>query len=258
MPNLIFTSTGSTINGIPVSAVTTSATLWTSGSTGTYNIKAINDSIIDVTGDYATAEGYDTLATNTASHAEGLGTTANGYASHTEGQYTTATGQWSHSEGQSTTAIGDASHAGGIQVVANNTAEWARAGAGSYGQYGFVDFFGASTSAAIGELFIGGGVNERFSIPTDTAFRYRLNVIARVPATGDVKEWEALGLIKNVGGTTSIVGSSLNSTFADASLATASLAVSANNTNDALYVERTGIAATTIKWYGRLEYVKTL
>jgi len=230
VPNMQFTSTGSTINGVPVSAVTTSASLWTSGSTGSYNIRAVNDTIIDATGNYAYAEGAATTAVGIASHAEG----------------------------SNTVAFGTASHAGGIEAIANNTAEWARAGQGSYGQYGFVDFFGASTTAALGEIFIGGGVNERFSIPTDTAFRYRLNIIARVPATGDVKEWEALGLIKNVGGTTSIVGSSNTSTFADASLATASIGVSADNTNDSLLVERLGVAGTTIKWYGRLEYVKTL
>jgi hypothetical protein len=65
-------------------------TYWTSGSTGNYSIKTINNSGLDATGNYAVSEGYDTLASGQASHAEGHNTTASGNNSHTEGTDTTA------------------------------------------------------------------------------------------------------------------------------------------------------------------------
>jgi hypothetical protein len=56
-------------NGFDVTGITDN--YWTSGSTGTYSIKAKNDTTIDATGDYAHAEGDGTLASGATSHAEG-------------------------------------------------------------------------------------------------------------------------------------------------------------------------------------------
>jgi hypothetical protein len=47
---------------------------WTDGSSGNYSIKTINDSSVDATGDYAVAEGYNTIASGNTSHAEGYNT----------------------------------------------------------------------------------------------------------------------------------------------------------------------------------------
>jgi hypothetical protein len=109
---------------------------WTSGSTGNYSIKAKNDTAIDATGNYALAEGGNTLASGTASHAEGSGTTALGNSSHSEGYTTTASGSGSHAEGDTTVASGnfgshsegnltlasgEASHAEGTSTQATNT-----------------------------------------------------------------------------------------------------------------------------------------
>ena len=91
----------------------TGTTLWINGSAGTYSLKAINDSGLDATGDYALAEGYITLASGFASHAEGRQTQATGIASHAEGRQTQATGITSHAEGYLTKAHGDYSHAEG-------------------------------------------------------------------------------------------------------------------------------------------------
>ena len=63
---------------------------WTSGSTGLYSIKAINDTSVDATGDYAVAQGSNTLASGVASSSEGNATTALGDNSHTEGENTQA------------------------------------------------------------------------------------------------------------------------------------------------------------------------
>jgi hypothetical protein len=91
---------------------------WTSGSTGNYSIKTINDSTTDATGNYAVAEGYQTLASGNYSHAEGYRTTASGEVSHAQGDNTIASGGVSHAEGGNTIAIGDYSHVEGYNSVA--------------------------------------------------------------------------------------------------------------------------------------------
>lgn len=150
--NNIELSSGSTINGIPISAFTSgftssADTYWISGSTGTSSIKANNGTAIDATGNYALAEGSGTLASGFYSHAEGNNTIAGGNASHAEGQttfalgidgshaegtvtwatgatshaegaLTTAGGDFSHAEGQATTASGNTSHAEGVSTLA--------------------------------------------------------------------------------------------------------------------------------------------
>jgi hypothetical protein len=241
----------------------TASEYWISGSTGTNSIKANNSSSIDATGNYAEAEGRNTIASGSTSHAEGNGSIAGGGASHAEGQGTKAFGGVSHTEGFETTAIGDYSHAGGWGSKSSKVGEWSRSGNGpvatGFGQYGIVDYMKKNNSAALTEIFIGGVNSERLTINAGETIRYSLTIIAKNTSTGAAKEWKADGLIKNVGGTTSMVGSQTNvSTWADASMASASLGVSADNTNDSLLVEVTGIAATTINWYGRLDYVKGL
>ena len=65
------------------------------------------------------AEGVNTIASESASHAEGAGTRASGYASHVEGGSTRASGDYSHAEGASTIASGNSSHAEGNHTTAS-------------------------------------------------------------------------------------------------------------------------------------------
>jgi len=96
-----------------------SNTIWTTGSTGQYSIKAINDSNLDATGSYAIAEGYNTLASGDYSHAEGLFTVSSGVSSHVEGNQTKALGDFSHAEGNQSTANNNTTHVEGYQSTAN-------------------------------------------------------------------------------------------------------------------------------------------
>ena len=70
-------------------------------------------------GNYATAEGYRTIAFGHYSHAEGYSTTASGNYSHAEGHSTIASGENSHAEGYQTEATGLDSHAEGWSSVAS-------------------------------------------------------------------------------------------------------------------------------------------
>jgi len=104
---------------VVVSGYYTGATeYWTSGSTGSYSIKAVNDTTIDSTGNYSVAEGFNTLASGNYSHAENEATQALGESSHSEGNQTIAEGNYSHAEGINTWAFNANSHAEGSNTQA--------------------------------------------------------------------------------------------------------------------------------------------
>jgi len=56
-------------------------TYWTSGSSGNYSLKTINDSTVDATGDYAIASGFNNLAGGNYSSAGGSASTTTGISS---------------------------------------------------------------------------------------------------------------------------------------------------------------------------------
>lgn len=78
-----------------------------------------NDSEKLPLGEYAWAEGKDTIASGYRSHAEGDNTNASGESSHAEGYHTKALGYYSHAEGAYTEVSGSYSHAEGYQIKAS-------------------------------------------------------------------------------------------------------------------------------------------
>lgn len=85
-------------------------------------------------GEYAHAEGRNTIASGAYSHAEGNDTNSPGIGSHAEGYVTTAQGHYSHSQGQMCQANGVASNASGKYLCAN---EMAQTVVGQYNDYNF-------------------------------------------------------------------------------------------------------------------------
>ncbi len=128
---------------------------------------------------------------------------------------------------------------GGVDVISN----------------GFSNTYG-NTANATPTLLTTDGTNS-FKILIDTTFRVELTLLVKNINTGDAKEWKGFGIIKNVAGTTSLVGGTLTmtSTIGDVSLATTSVTVTANNTTDCLDITVTGIAATNLLWNCGIEYV---
>ncbi len=137
----------------------------------------------------------------------GTGNIASGNYSISEGASTTASGNYSHADGVVTTAAGVYSQAGGFGAVATAPGEWARTSSTVLGiQYGIVDYYKTTTNAAMTEIFIGNIPNSRFLIIIGDSVRFICTLVAKNSSTGEVKEWKAEGLIKNVGGTTTMVG----------------------------------------------------
>ena len=199
--------------------VLTSPSYWTSGSSGSFSIRADNDSLgIDATGDYSVAEGMSTLALGEASHSEGSSTTASGLTSHAEGLFTIAIGGVSHTEGIATTAIGNASHAQGNFTIASGNASHAQ---GNYttaiGNHSHTE---GDTTQAIGDQSHAGGYNSIAS--GETSFIHSKNSLVTgsrsvvlggqniTGVTADTVYVPHLN-IKNVGSGTSIINLGIDS-----------------------------------------------
>lgn len=94
----------------------------------------------------------------------------------------------------------------------------------------------------------------KLSVQSGYSYQVRCTVIAS-DTSGNSKQWSGSGIIKNVGGTTTLVSAiTLTSTVADVSMATATITVAANDIDDTLEFTATGILATTIHWGAQVDY----
>lgn len=117
---LTFTNNAGVSFDVPMTGTSsTTPNYWISGSSGNHSIKTINSSSVDATGDFAVAQGENTLASGQASHAEGNDAIASGNNSHAEGNSTISSGDDSHAEGDSSVSSGNVSHAEGLQATAS-------------------------------------------------------------------------------------------------------------------------------------------
>jgi len=95
----------------------------------------------------------------------------------------------------------------------------------------------------------------QITLPNNSAYYFRGEVIAGVTGAGDTKGWYIEGVIKRGANAaaTSLVGTpSVTSLYADAGAATWSVAVTANATLGCLTITCTGQAATTIRWVAQV------
>lgn len=92
------------------------------------------------------------------------------------------------------------------------------------------------------------------ALAAGSAMSFIGHVVARNTSTGDMAAWYISGCLKNVSGTTSLVGTpTVTALGADAGASGWALAVTADNTNDCLQITATGAASTTIKWIGTID-----
>jgi hypothetical protein len=189
-----------------------------------------------------------------------------------------AIGENSFAEEPNSIAIGDNTYSMkknsvsiGSYSVAPNFSEYAfqginsgteplRTGFGSSTRFGNIKYYGETSNATITELFLDGTNNsERFSVLGSSSNVYRLEITALgvKASNGDSVAYSGKGLIKDLSGTTSLVGTiTMTQDFSDASLTTTSMTVVADNTNNSLKVSVTGVAATNIAWSVSVNYIK--
>jgi len=188
--------------------------------------------------------------------ASGIHTLAQGFGSTASGVASVAL--------NNSIASGDYAMSGGKAATAEHWAEWARSSSLG-GQYGFLSYITVTLDDTEkemnldGNLFIDGF--EYFTIPVDTVYRVVVTAIAR-DANFDAKEFSGVGIIKNVGGTTSLVTAiTMATSDQDAGMAGATMSVTADDANDRLAVKVTGILQSPpmeIHWFVKVAYIRVL
>lgn len=112
-----------------------------------------------------------------------------------------------------------------------------------------------TTNATPTELFIDGVASDRLNIASDTTWAFEILVAARrTDADNESAAWKFEGAIDNNAGTTALVSAVAETVLANDSAW--SVAVTADNTNDALVVTVTGQASKTIQWVARVTIVE--
>jgi len=111
-----------------------------------------------------------------------------------------------------------------------------------------------TTNDTATELFIGLAANLRLTIPSGKVFAFTINISGVKSDGSAVAHYLRQYCLKNVAGTTSEVYAPV--TIGTDNAAGTSIALSANDTNDALKVEVTGIASETWRWVAAVDAVE--
>ena len=210
----------------------------------------------NASGPYSHAEGISTTAEGDFSHAEGNGSTASASQAHAEGYQTTASGGHSHAEGANTTADGTASHASGQDswtrgvnyYQAYSTGSFSVLGDQQAGRLGLKTTTSTATPVALTADALIGNTNNQFVMPSNSAMAFTGTVLA-ASTEGDTAMWTFLALLKNIAGTVSIVGSpTVTMMFNDSGASSWTIAIEADNPNQAMSVWATGAMGADIAW----------
>lgn len=233
-------------------------------------------------GDFSHAEGNGTTASGERSHAEGDGCTATNYAAHAEGSLSHATGQYSHAENGGTasgdnshaegtgTATGGYSHAGGQNSIADLQSKIAysdgafTAWTGNKGDGQFSILPCSTTtdhSVTTRNLTIvgGGGSGSLLLVRANFTYAFTVEIAARQRDGSAMAYFTRRGMIHNEAGTTSLSGS-IQTIGTDINTPGWSIAITADDTNDALQVAVTGDpgagVGARIFWQARLDCIE--
>jgi hypothetical protein len=224
------------------------------------------------TGNQSFVSGSQSTASGTQSAAFGTSTASSAWAFST-GIYTVASGQASASFGSSSAASSDSAFASGrftAASAASTTAMGAYAKAdrhglfahssqgfsvGGSGQTILATLTKATTDDTPTELFLNNS-NARLTVAASTAMHGTILLIASKSDGSAVARFARQFTIKNAAGTTSLVGSVI--TLGTDEAAGVSVAITANDTNDALKIEVTGIAAENWKWVASVHAVEMI
>ena len=176
---------------------------------------------------------------------------ASGTSGFAAGSVTAASGAYASAPGgRNTVASGDYSLATGREATANNTGQIAHA-AGKFAANGdaqkseFV-LRGATTNATPTELFLD-GASARLTLIGGTVNTFKILVSCTNDGATVAAAYELTGAIKQIGGTSTIVGTVIKTVIyeTDAGL---DVSATASGANGRLLITATGKAATAMRW----------
>ncbi len=194
---------------------------------------------------YGAAVGWDVDAGNTAV-VVGAQSSASGYASVSLGNGCAAS-QWG------SFASGFVAQANRVGMRAHSHDRFAASGDSQR-----VDFaiYAKTTDATPTTMLLGQTYNTtaQLTIPSGKILHVTVHVIGSKSDGSAIAIYQRQVAIANVGGTTSLVGS-VNTIGSDTAAGT-SLSITADDTNDALDVQVTGIAAETWRWFASVSGIE--
>jgi len=191
---------------------------------------------------YSSAMGRANVASNTGALALGYGSTASGTESVAIGYVNTASQQDSF-------AIGRYALSNIIGKLAHGSGRFAATGDAQGGQFILRAATTDATATVLTTNNSTAGSTNQIVAASDTCIMFSGTIVAMQNGAQDQGGWEIKGLLKNDGGTTTLVSSNIQ-TFADGNGWT--VALSADNTNNALAITCTGEAAHNIRWVANI------
>lgn len=227
-------------------------------------------------GDYSTAFGSTVTASGVQSTAFGVLTIASGIEATAFGSANTASGNNSTAFGKTTTASGRYSTSLGILSIADKRGQVAmssgRINSTGYAQKSELFLGNITTGATPTNLYLDmDGSTQIPTIASGVAVRFKGTIVAVQSSApsgiqGDMATFDFYGTIKNIAGTTALVGSVLfmNSTgtissavaqsSSNSSATTWTVSITSDDTNDALSIVVTGQGNKTIYWHCVMEW----
>jgi hypothetical protein len=188
-----------------------------------------------------------------------LNTSSSNYSTVAGGNSNTASATWSTvAGGQSNTASGSHSFlGGGFQGLANRFAISAHA-AGQFSALGDAQttkavFRNKTTTNSAVELFLD-GASARYTVTSGKVISMLINITGTKSDGTAVAHYVRQYSIKNLGGTTSQVYAPV--TIGTDNAAGTSIALSADDTNDSLKIEVTGVTSETWRWVASVDAVE--
>jgi len=115
-------------------------------------------------------------------------------------------------------------------------------------QSGLYILYGNTTDATAKVLTTdnsGAGTNDQIVLPEDAAFTFHGTIVGKQSNSANVAAWEVKGVIVNSNNTTTLTNSA---TTVISNVPNWNMALSADDTNEALAITCTGAASTSIRW----------
>jgi hypothetical protein len=210
-----------------------------------------------VSGQYAASVGTGNIASGQSSFTFGQGNTADGVASFSSGINSQATGDYSCTMGDGNQATSDMSIAMGKNSVSRNLRGAQALSSGVLGGNGGdaqirCAHLGAFTSdstykpltAAYGTA---DGTNQ-LDIPAGFSFAIVATVVAKQVSSSNTKAWEMKGLLRNIGGTITLVGTPVYTVIGDSGVGSWAVRFAADSTNQCCALEVSGADAASVYW----------
>jgi hypothetical protein len=173
-----------------------------------------------------------------------------GYLSQSTALYAISLGGAAYATAESTKAFGSHSIADRYGMYADSAGRFTAFGDNQYVR--FIARNKTTTNSAV-ELFLNGS-SVRLTIPSGKVLSGTVNIVGTKSDGTAVARYLRQFTIKNVAGTTSLVGSVI--TLGTDEAAGTSISITADDTNDALKIEVTGIASETWRWTAVAEGVE--